>query len=64
MAKKLVCPACKKALFLSPTMRVGTQVGCVNCNNVLRITQRNPDKLEVVPESATLNANSKPESYA
>ena len=58
------CPNCKKKLLLSPTMRVGSQVGCVNCDNVLVVTSRNPDKVEVVPESATLNADSKPESYA
>ena len=64
MAKKLLCPACKKALFLSPTMLVGTLVACVNCDSVLRITRRDPDQLEAVPQTATLNADSKPESYA
>ncbi len=61
---KITCPVCKKALFLLPTMRVGSQLGCVNCDNVLQITSRNPDKLEAVPETATLNPDSKPESYA
>ncbi len=61
---KLLCPACKKALKLSPVMRVGAQVGCVNCDNVLKIVSRNPDKVEVIAASATLNADSKPESYA
>ncbi|KPL85317.1 hypothetical protein [Herpetosiphon geysericola] len=61
---KLLCPACKKALKLSPVMRVGAQVGCVNCDNVLKVVSRNPDKIEVVAESATHNADSKPESYA
>ena len=61
---KLLCPACKKALKLSPVMRVGAQVGCVNCDNVLKIVSRNPDKVEVVSEAETLNSDSKPESYA
>lgn len=60
----LRCPVCKKKLWLSPTMRVGTLVGCVNCDNSLRITNRDPDKLEAVAQSATHNADSKPESYA
>ena len=58
------CPVCGKKLFLSPTMREGTYVGCVNCDSVLAVVGRSPDRLEPVPETATLNANSKPESYA
>lgn len=58
------CPKCNKKLMLQPLMGVGSQVGCVNCDSVLVVTGRNPDAVQVVPESATLNPESKPESYA
>ena len=60
----LRCPVCKKKLMLSPTMRVGTLIGCVNCDNTLRVVSRAPDRIEAVPQAATHNADSKPESYA
>ncbi len=58
------CPVCKKKLMLSPTMQVGSQLGCVNCGSVLEVVRRNPDELKAVPQSATHNPDSKPESYA
>jgi hypothetical protein len=45
-------------------MRVGSLIGCVNCDNSLRVVSRAPDQIEVVPQTATHNADSKPESYA
>jgi uncharacterized protein YbaR (Trm112 family) len=60
----LRCPVCKKKLWLNPTMRVGTLVGCVNCDTSLRVTNRNPDRLEPIKQTETLTADSKPESYA
>jgi hypothetical protein len=45
-------------------MRVGTLIGCVNCDNTLRVVSRAPDRIEAVPQAATHNADSKPESYA
>ena len=58
------CPVCGKKLMLNDTMRIGTFVGCVNCDNVLVVISKNPHKLNVVDKKETLNANSKPESYA
>ncbi len=60
----LRCPVCKKKLMLSPTMRVGSLIGCVNCDTTLQVVRRSPDQIEAVPQSATHNADSKPESYA
>lgn len=45
-------------------MRVGSLIGCVNCDTTLQVVRRNPDQIEAVPQSATHNADSKPESYA
>lgn len=60
----LECPICQQKLRLSFTMLVGSLVVCPKCDTDLRITGRDPDTLEAVPEAETLNANGKPESYA
>lgn len=58
------CPVCKQKLMLTFTMLVGSLVVCPQCDTDLRITSRNPDRVEAVPEEETLNADGKPESYA
>lgn len=58
------CPVCKQKLMLTFTMLVGSLVVCPQCDTDLRITSRNPDRVEAVPEEETLNAEGKPESYA
>ena len=60
----IACPVCQQKLMLTYTMLVGSLVVCPKCDTDLRITNRNPDRLEAVPESETLNAEGKPESYA
>lgn len=60
----LACPVCGQKLRLSFTMLVGSIVVCPKCETDLRITSRNPDQIEAVPESETRNAEGKPESYA
>lgn len=60
----IACPVCKQKLMLTYTMLVGSLVVCPQCDTDLRITNRNPDRVEAVPESETLNAEGKPESYA
>lgn len=57
------CPVCQQKLKLSFTMLVGSIVVCPKCDTDLRITSREPDQLEAVPEAETHNANAKPESY-
>jgi lysine biosynthesis protein LysW len=60
----IACPVCKQKLMLTYTMLAGSLVVCPKCGTDLRITSRNPDHVEAVPEEETLNAEGKPESYA
>ncbi len=60
----VACPICSQKLMLNYTMLAGSLVVCPQCATDLRITGRNPDRVEAVPEAETLNAESKPESYA
>jgi hypothetical protein len=57
------CPRCKQKLMLKLTMLPGATVICPQCAASLRITSRNPDRLEVTGDKSPLNANAKPESY-
>jgi lysine biosynthesis protein LysW len=50
--------------MLTFTMLRDSIVVCPKCGADLRIVSRNPDKVEVLPPEATLNADAKPESYA
>ena len=45
-------------------MLKGSLVVCPKCDTDLRITGLSPDVVQAVPESETLNADGKPESYA
>jgi lysine biosynthesis protein LysW len=60
----LACPRCKQKLMLTFTMLRDAVVVCPKCGSDLRVLSRDPDKVELLPPEATLNANSKPESYA
>lgn len=60
----LTCPRCQQKLMLTFTMLRGSIVVCPKCGADLRIVSRDPDRVEVLPPEATLNANAKPESYA
>jgi lysine biosynthesis protein LysW len=60
----VACPVCKQKLMLNFTMLAGSLVVCPQCDTDLRITSRDPDRVEAVPEEETLNAEGKPESYA
>jgi lysine biosynthesis protein LysW len=60
----VACPVCSQKLMFNFTMLPGALVVCPKCDTDLRITNRDPDRVETVPEEETLNAESKPESYA
>jgi hypothetical protein len=57
------CPRCKQKLMLKLTMLVGATVICPQCAAALRITSRNPDRMEVTGDKIPSNVNAKPESY-
>ena len=59
------CPVCKQKLGVQSYVPVGSLVVCANsnCDTSLKIVNRNPIKVEVVPESATYHPDYRPESY-
>jgi len=59
----VTCPVCKQKLLLQDYVTVGSEVVCNNCETALRIVQRHPLRVEQVPYKATLNSDSRPESY-
>lgn len=60
----IVCPACKQQkLMVQDYIIVGSEMVCNKCEATLRVTQREPLRVEVVPYTATLNPDSRPESY-
>lgn len=66
MAVELVtCPVCKQKLALQEYVLQGNEVVCANprCLTSLRIDQRHPLKVSIVPVEQTRNSNSRPESY-
>lgn len=60
----VACPVCSQKLQFTSTMLKGSLVVCPKCDTDLRITGLSPDVVQAVPESETLNADGKPESYA
>ena len=58
------CPKCKQKLRLNLTMLVGTTVICPTCSSSLKVTSRDPERVEVTGENAPMTKNAKPESYA
>ena len=59
----VACPACKQKLAVQEYVVVGAQIVCISCGSSLRIKQRQPLRVELVPEEATYNADDRPESY-
>jgi hypothetical protein len=61
----VACPTCKQKLAFHDYVVEGSEMVCANprCETVLRLVQRKPPKVEVVPFEATRNPNSRPESY-
>ena len=61
----VTCPVCKQRLALQGYMLVGTEVVCANkhCETNLRVTKRDPLRVEQIPIEATFNIDSRPESY-
>ncbi len=59
------CPVCHQKLALQEYVLKGTEVVCANpkCLTTLRVDQRSPLRVSVVPTDQTRNANSRPESY-
>ncbi len=59
------CPVCKQRLALQGYIVIGTRIVCANpsCNTTLRVTGRNPARVEQLTEAETRNADSSPESY-
>ena len=58
-----VCPVCKQKLAIQDYVVVGTEVVCNNCESNLRIENRRPLRIVLVPIQETFNADSRPESY-
>lgn len=59
----VVCPSCKQKLALQEYVIAGVEVVCAECETALRIEQRHPVRVTVVPYKQTLDADSRPESY-
>ncbi|NOK58032.1 MAG: hypothetical protein GFH27_549287n336 [Chloroflexi bacterium AL-W] len=59
----VACPVCEQKLAVQEYVVVGVQIVCNNCGRSLRIKQRQPLRVEVVPEEATFNSDDRPESY-
>ncbi len=61
----ITCPVCAQKLAIQGYVLPGTAVVCANadCLSNLRITQREPLKVEVIPIEATYNPDDRPESY-
>jgi uncharacterized protein YbaR (Trm112 family) len=60
----VVCPHDKQQkLALQVSMRPGTRIVCPRCKRTLRVVQRQPARLEVVPPEELRTAESSPESY-
>jgi hypothetical protein len=59
------CPACGQKLALQDYVLKGNEVVCANqkCLTTLRVDQRNPLRLSVVPVEQTRKVDSRPESY-
>jgi uncharacterized CHY-type Zn-finger protein len=64
MAPELVtCPVCKQKLLIQDYVTLGSEMVCNNCESVLRIESRRPLRVKLIPYAATLNPDSRPESY-
>ena len=64
MAPEIVtCPVCKQKLLIQDYVTVGSELVCNNCESTLRIESRRPLRVELVPYTATLDPDGRPESY-
>ncbi len=66
MAPEIVtCPVCKQKLLIQDYVTVGSEMVCANknCESTLRIESRRPLRVKLVPYTATLDPDSRPESY-
>jgi hypothetical protein len=59
------CPNCKQRLAVQSYVAEGAMLVCANvkCGTSLRITRRNPLRVEAVPEAETYKVDYRPESY-
>jgi uncharacterized protein YbaR (Trm112 family) len=59
------CPVCKQKLAVHQYIVPGSFVVCANpnCGTSLRVVQRKPIKVEVVPVEQTFTPDYRPESY-
>ena len=66
MAPEIVtCPVCKQKLLIQDYVTIGSEMVCsnINCESALRIESRRPLRVKLIPYGATLNPDSRPESY-
>jgi alpha-aminoadipate/glutamate carrier protein LysW len=59
----VICPVCKQKLMIQDYVTVGSEMVCNNCESALRIDSRRPLRVTLVPYTATLDPDSRPESY-
>jgi uncharacterized protein YbaR (Trm112 family) len=61
----VVCPVCKQKLAVQAYVGTKSHIVCANpkCNTSLRIVNRNPIKVDLVPIEQTFNRDHRPESY-
>lgn len=61
----VTCPVCKQKLAIQEYVTAQNEVVCANpqCLTTLRVDQRNPLRVSIVPVEQTYNADSRPESY-
>ena len=59
------CPNCRQRLAVYMYVTDGAMLVCANvkCGTSLRITRRNPLRVEAVPEVETFKVDYRPESY-
>ncbi len=66
MAVEIVkCPCSEQRLGVQDYVQVGSRIVCAHrdCNRMLRVVQRKPLKLELVPAEEQRTPDSSPESY-
>jgi hypothetical protein len=66
MAVEVVkCPCGKQKLGVQAYVQIGSRIVCAHrdCNQMLRVTQRNPLRLEIVARDEQRTSDSSPESY-
>ena len=59
----VTCPVCEQKLAVQEYVGVGAQIVCISCGSSLRVKQRQPLRVELLPEEATYNSDDRPESY-